>query len=63
MCWSSTFSTREGRHAADGQATVIEIDNPKNTEFHITDHKLYVPVVTLKSVDENKLLNQLKTGF
>ena len=31
--------------------------------FKITDTKLYVPVVTLSTQDDNKLLEQLKTGF
>ena len=31
--------------------------------FKITDCKLYVPVVTLSAKDDNKLLEQLKTGF
>ena len=29
----------------------------------ITDTKLYVPVVTLSTEHDNKLLEQLKTGF
>ena len=41
----------------------IKNRTPSKAELSITDCKLYVPVVTLKSVDENKLLNQLKTGF
>ena len=31
--------------------------------FKITDCKLYVPVVTLSAENDNKLLEQLKTGF
>ena len=31
--------------------------------FKITDTKLYVPIVTLSTEDNNKLLEQLKTGF
>ena len=31
--------------------------------FKITDTKLYVSVVTLSTQDDNKLLEQLKTGF
>ena len=31
--------------------------------FKITDTKLYAPVVTLSTQDDNKLLEQLKTGF
>ena len=29
----------------------------------MTDTKVYVPVVTLSNEDDNKLLEQLKTGF
>ena len=31
--------------------------------FEVTDTKLYVPVVTLSTQDNEKLLQQLKTGF
>ena len=31
--------------------------------FKITDTKLYVPIVTLSTQDNNNLLEQLKTGF
>ena len=33
------------------------------TTFAILDTKLYVPVVTLSSQDNTKLLQQLKSGF
>ena len=32
-------------------------------KFKITDTKLYVPVVTLSTQDNTKLLQQLKSGF
>ena len=32
-------------------------------KFKITDTKLYVPVVTLSTQDDAKLLQQLKSGF
>ena len=35
----------------------------KNETFAITDTKLYVPVVTLSTPDNAKLLQQLKSGF
>ena len=47
----------------DAAGAVVEINTPSKIKLSITDCKLYVPAVTLKSVDENKLLNQLKTGF
>ena len=38
-------------------------NNTKATEFAITDTKLYVPVVTLSTQGNVKLLPQLKSGF
>ena len=40
-----------------------EVDSPSRFTFQITDTKLYVPVVTLSTEDDNKCLEQLKTGF
>ena len=39
------------------------INSPTDTKFEITDCKLYVPVVTLSAENDNKLLEQLKSGF
>ena len=39
------------------------INSPTSAKFEITDCKLYVPVVTLSAENENKLLEQLKSGF
>ena len=33
------------------------------TKFKITDTKFYVPIVTLSTQDNAKLLRQLKSGF
>ena len=38
-------------------------NSPTNGTFKITYTKLYVPVVTLSAESDNKLLEQLKTGF
>ena len=38
-------------------------NDKKATIFAITDTKLYVPVVTLSTEDNAKLLHQLKSGF
>ena len=35
----------------------------QETIFKITDTKLYVPIVTLSTQDNAKLLQQLKSGF
>ena len=36
---------------------------PIGLEFHITDTKLHVPVVTFSTENDKKLLEQLKSGF
>ena len=38
-------------------------DSPGSAAFEIKDCKLYLPVVTLSAGNDNKLLEQLKTGF
>ena len=42
---------------------VAEIHSRTDAKFEITDYKLYVPVVTLSAENDNKLLEQLKSGF
>ena len=37
--------------------------SPTNATFQITDTKLYVPVVTLSTENDKRLLEQLRTGF
>ena len=37
-----------------------EINNPTNAIFKITDTKLYVPVVTLSTKDDNNFLRTIK---
>ena len=39
------------------------INAPTNVTFKITDIKLYFPVVTLSTKDNNNSLKQLKSGF
>ena len=39
------------------------VDSPTKATFQITDTKLYVPVVTLSTENNKKLLEQLKSGF
>ena len=38
-------------------------DDNQNPTFTITEANLYVPVVTLSTQDNAKLLSQLKSGF
>ena len=49
--------------AAQGDSPTVYDDSPTDTTFKITYTKLYVPVVTLSAENDNKLLEQLKTGF
>ena len=37
--------------------------SPTNAIFKVTDTKLYAPVVTLSTKDDNNFLEQLKSGF
>ena len=60
-CVITSKETREADHDAD--PAVAGINNTTNSVFKITDCKLYVPVDTLSAEDDNKLLEQLKTGF
>ena len=66
LTWTENFvltskATRDANSEAD--PAVAAIDNPTNVTFKIADIKLYVPVVTLSTEDDKKLLEQLKTGF
>ena len=41
----------------------LKLINPTSAKFKIADTKLYVPVVTLSTKDDNNFLEQLKSGF
>ena len=62
LSWSETFviTSMEKRILVAGQPD--RGDSPESAAFKIRD-KLYVPVVTLSAEDDNKLLEQLKTGL
>ena len=47
----------------DADSAVAEINNPTKAVFKITECKLYVPVVTLSTENDNKLSKQLKKGL
>ena len=53
------------RNAPDPQPNppIAATESPTGAKFEITDCKLYVPVVTLSAENDNKLLEQLKSGF
>ena len=59
-CVITSKATREAD--PDDNPAIDRINNPTNAVFKIADCKLYVPVVTLSAEDDNKLLDQLKTG-
>ena len=44
-------------------AAANRINSPTSAKFEIIDCKLYVPVVTLSAENDNKMLQQLKSGF
>ena len=47
----------------DVNPAIAAVNNPANATFKITDTKLYVPVVTLSTKDDNNFLEQSKSGF
>ena len=49
-------------HNAGTRGQPSEINSPTGASFSITNAKLYVPITTLSTEDDNKLL-QLKIGF
>ena len=66
--WSENYvltskATREAIPDQGGNSEVAAVDYPTNGTFKITDTKLYVPVVTLSTENDKKLLELLKTGF
>ena len=67
ISWSAAFviTSIEIRLIIVAQGTNPEKrdNSPTNATFDITDCKLFVPVVTLSTENDNKLLEQLKTGF
>ena len=60
----TTQAARDANPNADPPVETKErIDAPTNATFQIKDTKLYVPVVTLSTEDDNNFLEQLKSGF
>ena len=59
MVWSK--ATRDADRDAD--PAVAAINNSTSATFKITDTKLYVPVVTLSTEDDDNFLEQLKSRF
>ena len=68
MKWSENrgltdIITYDAVTAQGDNSTWPSINDPTSVKFEITDRKLYVPVVTLSTENDKKLLQQLKTGF
>ena len=61
-CVLTSKVTRDAVPAQGGNPAVSRINNLTNAIFKITDTKLYVPVVTLSTKDDN-FLEQWKSGF
>ena len=49
--------------AAQEDNSGVRDDSPAGATFKIKDTKLHVPVVTFSAENDNKLLDQLQTGF
>ena len=62
-CILTDITTQTARAAQGDNPARERIDAPTNAIFKITNTKLYVPVVTLSRKDDNKFLEQLKSGF
>ena len=62
-CVLTSKATGDAVPAQVGNSAVAVVTNSTNVTSNITDTKLYVPVVTLLTEDDNKLLQQLKTRF
>ena len=62
-CILTDITTQTARAAQGDNPARERIDAPTNAIFKITDTKLYVPVVTLSTKDDNNFLEQLKSGF
>ena len=60
MSLKCKLTSKAYRRAA---GVVTGTDNPVGATFKIKDTKLHVPVVILSTENDNKLLEQLKTGY
>ena len=62
-CVLKSKVTRDAVPAQSGNPTVAAVNNPTGVTFKIKDAKLHVPIVTLSTQVDNKLLEQLNTWF
>ena len=63
LSWSVTCVTASMEKLTLGAGQPNRSDSPTDATFKITGTKMYVPVVTLSAENDNKVLEQLKTGF
>ena len=65
LTWSGNcaITSKACREAVAGDNSILWINAPTNALLKIRDTKLYVPVVTLSTENDKKLLEQLRTGF
>ena len=65
LIWSENcvLTSRATREVVPAQAENPAVTRVNNATFKITDTKLYVPVVTFSTKDDNNFLEQLKSGF
>ena len=62
-CVLTDITTQTARAPQGDNPARPAINAPTNATFQIKDTKLYVPVATLSTEDDNKFLEQLKSGF
>ena len=60
-CVLTSKTTRDAD--PDANPAVAAIDNRTAATFQITDTKLYVPIATLSTENDKRLLEQLRTGL
>ena len=60
-CVLTSKATRDAN--LDVNPAIAAVNNLTNVTFKITVTKLYMPVVTLSTIDDNNFLEQLKSGF
>ena len=58
-CVLTSKATRDAVPAQGGNPAVATVNNQANATFKITDTKLYVPVDTFSTKDDNNFLEQL----
>ena len=68
-CWINLLLRWSGKRVLtskptrDADPAVTADDNPADVSFQIKETKLYVPVVTLSTEEDDNFLEQLKSGF